>query len=108
MGVDGEGWRACSASTPARHTCMPVSFGAWQIRRSSGMPFPRRYNVLPTTLVPIIRRDLVADGLKLTEARWGLIPHWKKQAKPPDVKISRTHFRVPRLASFYGLIIVAA
>lgn len=29
---------------------------AWQIRRSSGMSFPRRYNDLPTTMVPIIQR----------------------------------------------------
>jgi putative SOS response-associated peptidase YedK len=46
------------------------------------MPFQRRYNVLPTTLVPIIRHSTVAD-LELSEARWGLIPHWWKQAKAP-------------------------
>jgi putative SOS response-associated peptidase YedK len=34
---------------------------AWQIKRGSGIPFPRRYNVLPTTLVQILRRVAGAD-----------------------------------------------
>jgi putative SOS response-associated peptidase YedK len=42
------------------------------------------FNVAPTTIVPIIR--LGDDGvLELTEARWGLIPHWWKDAKPPSL-----------------------
>lgn len=61
---------------------------AWQIRRSSGMPFPRRYNVLPTTLVPVLRRAADASELELTEARWGLIPHWWKQTKAPTSTIN--------------------
>lgn len=61
---------------------------AWQIRRSSGMSFPRRYNVLPTTHVPIVRRAADADELELTRARWGLIPHWWKQAKAPTSTIN--------------------
>src|SRR5450631_4205517 len=55
----------------------------WEInRRSNTDPFRRRFNVAPTTTVPIIRR--AEDGAhELCEARWGLIPHWWKQEKPP-------------------------
>ena len=59
---------------------------AWQIRRDSGLSFPRRFNVQPTTVVPLLRLD---DGeLALTGARWGLIPHWWKQGKPPTFTIN--------------------
>lgn len=41
------------------------------------------FNVAPTTSVPIIRR--ADDGAyELCEARWGLIPHWWKEEKPPS------------------------
>jgi len=49
---------------------------AWQIRRESGLAFPRRFNVQPTTVVPLLALD--AGELALTGARWGLIPHWWK------------------------------
>jgi putative SOS response-associated peptidase YedK len=45
-------------------------------------PLQQRFNVAPTTLVPIIRRD--EDGLEQNAARWGLIPFWWKQSKPPN------------------------
>ena len=54
---------------------------AWQIGRSNSNPFRQRYNVLPTTTVPILRAG--AAGFELSEARWGLIPSWWKEAKPP-------------------------
>lgn len=43
-----------------------------------------RYNVAPTTRVPIILR---ADDalLELNGARWGLIPHWWKKEAPPSL-----------------------
>jgi putative SOS response-associated peptidase YedK len=54
---------------------------AWKIDRTSGNPFPRRFNVQPTTAVPVL---LLEDGARtLRGARWGLIPHWWKQDKPP-------------------------
>lgn len=53
----------------------------WQITRSSGDPFPKRFNVAPTMAVPVIWHG--AGGLELASARWGLIPSWWKQAKPP-------------------------
>jgi putative SOS response-associated peptidase YedK len=59
---------------------------AWQIVRSDGNPFPRRYNVQPSTVVPIL--VLEAGGLALRAARWGLVPRWWKEAKPPRFTFS--------------------
>jgi len=59
---------------------------AWQIDRTSSNPFPRRFNVQPTTDVPLLRR---ADGERVLEAaRWGLIPHWWKKDSPPTHSIN--------------------
>lgn len=42
-----------------------------------------RYNIAPTQLVPVIR---VIDGKRwLSLVRWGLIPHWAKEAKKPQI-----------------------
>ena len=43
-----------------------------------------RYNVAPTTRVPVVFR---ADDalLELNGARWGLIPHWWKKDTPPSL-----------------------
>ena len=45
-------------------------------------PFERRFNVSPTSMVPMLMRN---DGgeLELKLARWGLIPGWWKDTKPP-------------------------
>jgi putative SOS response-associated peptidase YedK len=59
---------------------------AWRIDRASGNPFPRRFNVQPTTDVPVLRLD--GRALVLEAARWGLIPHWWKQNKPPTFTIN--------------------
>ncbi|HSG75811.1 MAG TPA: SOS response-associated peptidase [Burkholderiales bacterium] len=59
---------------------------AWKIDRASSNPFPRRFNVQPTTAVPMLRLE---DGARtLSGARWGLIPHWWKQDKPPSFSIN--------------------
>lgn len=59
---------------------------AWQVRRSSGLDFVRRFNVQPTTAVPVL---LLEDGgLALASARWGLIPAWWKQEKLPTHSIN--------------------
>lgn len=59
---------------------------AWKIDRASGTPFPRRFNVQPTSAVPVLLRE---DGARaLRAARWGLIPHWWKQDKPPAFAIN--------------------
>jgi putative SOS response-associated peptidase YedK len=54
---------------------------AWQIVRSDDSPFEGRYNVQPTTVVPILTLD--AGTLALHAARWGLVPHGWKERKPP-------------------------
>jgi len=59
---------------------------AWKIDRTSSNSFPRRFNVQPTTAVPVL---LLEDGARtLCSARWGLIPHWWKQDKPPSITIN--------------------
>jgi putative SOS response-associated peptidase YedK len=56
----------------------------WKIDRRNWNPLGRRFNVAPTTNVPIIRR--AEDGAyELCEARWGLIPNWWKKNKPPTL-----------------------
>ena len=44
-------------------------------------PLEQRFNIAPTTLVPIVFQG--ADSLEQNAARWGLIPFWWKQSKPP-------------------------
>ena len=59
---------------------------AWRIDRTSGNPFPRRFNVQPSTAVPVL---LLAGGARtLCSARWGLIPDWWKQDKPPGFTLN--------------------
>jgi putative SOS response-associated peptidase YedK len=60
----------------------------WHVGRDDGNPFARRFNVLPTSTVPMLRRDPGSGELRLTGARWGLIPHWWKEAKPPKFTIN--------------------
>lgn len=39
--------------------------------------FPARYNIAPGQQVPIIR-DAATGGRHLSNARWGLVPHWAR------------------------------
>jgi putative SOS response-associated peptidase YedK len=39
-----------------------------------------RYNIAPSQDVPIVRDT--PEGRVLSLARWGLVPHWSKEAKP--------------------------
>ena len=42
-----------------------------------------RYNIAPTQMVPVIR---VVNGKRwLSLVRWGLIPHWAKEVKKPQI-----------------------
>jgi len=59
---------------------------AWHIGRSNSNPFAERFNVLPTTTVPVLRLD--EGTLELTGARWGFIPHWWKDAKLPRLTLN--------------------
>jgi putative SOS response-associated peptidase YedK len=56
----------------------------WHIGRHNSNPFGPRYNVSPTTVVPMLRSS-DTGGLDLVMARWGLIPFWWKEAKPPRI-----------------------
>lgn len=55
----------------------------WHIGRHDGNPFGRHFNVAPSAIVPILRVDRSTGELELVQARWGLIPTWWKDAKPP-------------------------
>ena len=44
-------------------------------------PFGQLFNVSPTATVPMLR--LESGRLELVPARWGLIPFWWKEDKPP-------------------------
>ncbi|HWQ40254.1 MAG TPA: SOS response-associated peptidase [Burkholderiales bacterium] len=55
----------------------------WHAGRSGGTPFPRRFNVQPTSLVPVLKWSRTLQAVQLAQARWGLIPTWWKGEKPP-------------------------
>lgn len=55
----------------------------WHIGRQNSNPFPRHYNVAPTAMIPVLRANRNTGGIELLTARWGLIPTWWKDAKPP-------------------------
>src|SRR5712691_4685505 len=56
----------------------------WHIgRHSNPNPFARRFNVFPTDTIAFIRRPSNSSELELAAGRWGLVPHWWKEAKPP-------------------------
>jgi len=56
---------------------------AWHLGRSNSNPFRQRYNVAPTTVVPVLRSGPEGE-IELLEARWGLVPSWWKDEKPPQ------------------------
>jgi putative SOS response-associated peptidase YedK len=55
----------------------------WHIGRHNSNPFGRRFNVSPTAIIPVLRLDRSTGEIELIRARWGLIPAWWKEAKPP-------------------------
>ena len=46
--------------------------------------FPRSWNVAPGATVPLLRLHRETGELEVVMARWGLIPHWWKDAKAPS------------------------
>lgn len=52
-------------------------------RRDNPNPFARRFNVFPTDTIPFLRLPSSSDRLELAAGRWGMVPHWWKEAKPP-------------------------
>ena len=69
---------------------------AWHVGRGSNAPFARRYNVAPTAFIPVLRLDPRSGRLALIAARWGLIPHWWKESKPPGFSFNA---RIEEVAS---------
>ena len=56
---------------------------AWHIGRHNSNPFIRRFNVQPTTTAPFLKRHAESGEWELITGRWGFIPHWWKESKPP-------------------------
>lgn len=54
------------------------------VRAPHGSPRPR-YNIAPTTIIPIVRRAEGAEEMLIEPARWGLLPHWKKDLTGPPL-----------------------
>jgi putative SOS response-associated peptidase YedK len=57
-------------------------------RRDNPNPFARRYNVFPTDTIPFLRQPSNSDRLELAMGRWGMVPHWWKEAKPPKTSFN--------------------
>ncbi len=55
----------------------------WHIGRHNLDPFGRRFNISPASLVPVLRLHRATGEIELVTARWGLIPVWWKEPKPP-------------------------
>ena len=53
----------------------------WQLRRAAPAAFAARFNVSPTADIPFL--FLEEGALSLASGRWGLVPHWWKDARPP-------------------------
>ncbi len=56
---------------------------AWSVHARDIAPFSQQFNVVPTSTVPLLRPDEDEGGTEMALARWGFIPHWWKQDKPP-------------------------
>ena len=57
-------------------------------RRDNPNPFARRFNVFPTDTIPFLRVPSNSDRLELASGRWGMVPHWWKEAKPPKTSFN--------------------
>lgn len=56
----------------------------WHIGARDSGRWIQRFNVAPTSQVPMLRLDEQGE-LELVPARWGLIPSWWKEAKSPTL-----------------------
>ncbi len=56
---------------------------AWHIGRHNNAPFKRRFNTFPTDTIAFLRFAPDSTELELDTGRWGFVPHWWKEAKPP-------------------------
>ncbi|WP_313117982.1 SOS response-associated peptidase [Ectopseudomonas guguanensis] len=59
----------------------------WHIGARNSGQWIRRYNVAPSTQVPLLRRN--PDGqLELDAGRWGLVPHWWNKPALPGLSFN--------------------
>jgi len=56
--------------------------GGTEVHAPDGTP-PPRYNLAPTQMVPLVR--LAPPRAQVDPARWGLLPHWKKDDSGPPL-----------------------
>lgn len=61
---------------------------AFHLQRASGHPFSRRFNVCPTDTIPLLRMAANSAEIELAAGRWGLVPHWWGEAKPPKLSFN--------------------
>ncbi|MDH4566197.1 SOS response-associated peptidase [Pseudomonas sp. BN414] len=59
----------------------------WHIGARDSGRWVQSFNAAPTTQVPILRLDHGGEA-ELVTARWGLIPFWWKQPKPPSLSFN--------------------
>ncbi|MNF63164.1 putative SOS response-associated peptidase YedK [compost metagenome] len=59
----------------------------WHIGARNSGHWIQRFNVAPTSIVPMLRLG-EAGELEVVPARWGLIPPWWKDAKPPAMSFN--------------------
>lgn len=64
--------------------------GVTEVRAPRDTP-PARYNIAPTQIAPVVRLGGEANSEALVEpARWGLLPHWKRDEKGPTLFNARS------------------
>lgn len=56
----------------------------WALDPPPGLMFSACFNVAPTSQVPVLLSG-PGDGMVLERMRWGLIPSWWKEDKPPTL-----------------------
>jgi putative SOS response-associated peptidase YedK len=60
----------------------------WHLGRHNSGLVTRRFNVCPTDTIWFLRRHANSEELELAAGRWGLVPHWWKEAKPPKTSFN--------------------
>ncbi|HEY6722212.1 MAG TPA: SOS response-associated peptidase family protein, partial [Burkholderiales bacterium] len=56
----------------------------WHLgRHNKRNPFAGSFNVFPTDTIQFLRLPSNSDEIELAAGRWGLVPHWWKEAKLP-------------------------
>ncbi len=71
-------------------------------RDDDGIEWSAKYNIAPTTKVPVAIASL--EGPKLIEARWGLVPHWDKDLKSSFKRINARSESVFEKPSYRSVI----